>query len=229
RAQLRTFVQEQLGNASTVFWREDELNIAVIQPALRLFNLLTGYWKTRTMITTGAGQVWYRLPSAITSALRVSWRDYPLSPASFYDISFGRPNWEGETTTSGGDVPSTVSIHVIASLNLIAIWPQDAAGNSQLVVDGIASTPILTPAPSTVDIGQEELRGLLDCCQMLAVFKEGGAEFQQATEVFKQFLKSAGERNSMLLASPAYRRYLGLDRSRFQKPYKLETERTGAR
>src|SRR5579864_4931892 len=210
RAQLRGLVRNRLGNAAGTFWRDDELDVAVIQPALRLFNLLTGYWKTRVLFNTIANQVWYQLPASITSNLRVSWRDYPLSPSSFYDLDFGRSVWESETTTSGGDVPTQPKVYGIGALNLIAIWPADAAGSNSLVVDGIAATPILATDASFVDIGQEELSGLLDCAQMLAVFKEGGKEFSDSVEVFKKFLKSAGVRNSILLASSTYRKFLGL-------------------
>jgi len=229
RAQLRVLVRERLGNAANTFWRDDELNIAVINPALRLFNLLTGFWKTRTTITTVANQVWYALPSAITSNLRVTWQGYPLSPATFYDMDFGRAAWQSETTTSGGDVPSRPTLYVIGALNLLAIWPADAPGNSQLVVDGIAATPFLATDAQLLDLGQEELKGLLNCCQMLAVFKEGGKEFADSVEVFKAFLKSAGERNSILRASATYRSFLGLDRARAQKPYKLSDDKVGAR
>jgi hypothetical protein len=229
RAQLRGLLRNRLGNAAATFWRDDELNTSAIQPALRLFNLLTGFWKRRALFNTVAGQVWYPLPSSITSNLRVSWRDFPLSPSSFYDLDFGRPIWESETTVSGGDVPTQPKVYSIGALNLIAIWPADAAGSNSLIVDGIAATPILSTDASFVDIGQEELSGLLDCAQMLAVFKESGKELTEALEVFKKFLKSAGERNSILLASSTYHKFLGLDTLRQKKPYKLEGERLGAR
>lgn len=222
-------MRNRLGNAAATFWRDDELNVAVIQPTLRLFNLLTGFWKTRALFNTVANQVWYPLPSSITSGLRVSWRDFPLSPTSFYDLDFGRPFWEGEATTSGSDVPTQPKVFAIGALNLIALWPADAAGGSSLIVDGISATPILTTDSSFVDIGQEELSGLLDCAQLLAVFKEGGKEFADAVTTFKRFLKSAGERNSILLASTTYRKFLGLDTSREKKPYKVDTDRVGAR
>lgn len=229
RAQLRQLVRNQLGNAANTFWRDDELNISVIQPSLRFFNLLTGYWKTRITIMTSSTTPWYALPSAITSNLRVSWQGYPLTPASIYDLDFGRPVWESETTATGGDVPSRPKVYGVAGLNLIAIWPGDAVGNSQLVVDGIVATPLLTTDASFVDIGQEELSGLLDMCQVLAAFKEGGKEFQDAQGEFKDFLKAAGERNTMLRASTAYRKYLGLDTGRHKLHYKDTSERLGAR
>lgn len=222
-------MRNRLGNAANTFWRDDELNIAVIQPALRLFNLLTGYWKTRALFNTVANQSWYQLPSSITSSLHVSWRDFPLSPTSYYDLDFGRPTWESERTTSGTDVPTQPKVFGVAALNLIAIWPADAAGGSSLIVDGIAATPLLATDASFLDLGQEELTGVLDCAQLLAVFKEGGREFLEAVEVFKKFLKAAGERNLILLASTNYRKLLGLDTSRQKRPYKKIDERVGAR
>lgn len=227
RSQFRALVRNQLGT-NTLYWRDDEIN-KLIQEALRFFNLLTGFWKTRATITTTANTVWYKLPSSITSNLRVSWRDFPLMPATSYDMDFGRPNWESETSTTGSDVPTQPQLYVIGALNLIGIWPADAAGNNSLVADGIASTPILTTDASTLDIGQDEFQALLDYIQHAAAFKEGGKEFAATKSAFESFLKVAGQRSAMLRASAVYRKYLGLDRGRAQKPYKLAEDQVGAR
>lgn len=227
RAQFRQLVRNQLGS-NTLFWRDDEIN-KLIQESLRLWNLLTGYWKARVTLTTTAGTVWYALPSSITSNMRLSWRDYPLTPASSSDMDFGRPNWESEKTTDGGDVPSRPQHFIVAALNLVGIWPADAAGNSNLVVDGIASTPILTKDTDFIDIGQEEFNALLDYIQHAGAFKEGGGEFAATKGMMEAFLKAAGQRSAMLRASASYRKYLGLNRNRQQQPFKLAEDKVGAR
>lgn len=228
RAQLRTLLDNQLDNLSSTFWRTDEKN-QIIQDGLRFWNLLTGYWKARVTILTTASTVWYAVPGTIVSGLRVSWQGYTMSPTSFHDLDFGRPQWESETTTSGGDVPTRPTSWVIAGLNIVGIWPADAAGNSQLVLDGIAATPILANDGSTVDIGQDELNSLLNYLQHIASFKEGGKEFTATGDEFKQFLTAAGQRSAILRASATYRKYLGLDKSRFSKKIEDSTAVSGAR
>lgn len=226
-AQLRLLVENQLGEAALPFWRVDEKN-RYINLGLRFYNLLTGFWKGRASITTTANTVWYLLPSSITSNMRVSYNGVPMSPVGLYDLDFGRPNWESETTASGGDVPTSPSMWGIGALNLISIWPADAAGGNSLIVDGLLTTPFLTNDGDYVDIGQEELNSLLDLLQHIAVFKEGGAEWKTTLSQFKGFLEDAGKRNGILKDCATYRSFLGLDTGRRKQPFAQESE-TGAR
>lgn len=229
RLQLRALVRNQLGSGglASSFWRDDEIN-GLIQESLRFYNLLTAFWKTRATLTTTASTVWYSTPGLITSNMRVSFNGFPLTPASVYDLDFGRSGWESETTTSGGDVPTRPQLFVIGGLNKVGIWPADAAGANGLVLDGIAVTPILTSDASIVDLGQEDMNSLLDLCQHLAAFKEGGLEFKNSMSLWKSFLEAAGERNAILKRCSAYRRWMGLDKGRQSRPLKAE-EGVGAR
>lgn len=228
RAAFRSLLIQRLGALGPTFYRTDELN-KIIQESLRFWNLCTGFWKTRATITTSASAVWYALPNAITSGLRVSFQSFSLTPSSLYDLDFGRPGWQSETTTSGGDVPTQPKVFAIGAINLIAIWPADAVGNSQLDVDGIAATPLLTVDGSVMDIGQEEMKSLLDYCEHVALLKQGGREFADAQELMKSFLKAAGERSGILRASAAYRKWLGVDKQRWQKKMIPAETELGAR
>lgn len=228
RAQLRALVQTRLGAIGPVFYRDAELN-QYIQEALRFFNSLTGFWRGRLLITTVANQPWYGLSSSLTSGMRVSFNDHPLSPTTLRDLDLGRRNWESETTTSGGDVPTEPKMWAPAGLQLIAIWPSDAAGSNSLMCDGVAATPILTGDTQKIDIGQEEVESLLNYCEHLAMFKQGGEEFSASSDEFQQVLANAGERNSLLMASSKYRTFMGLDTARDKKPRQVEQTRTGMR
>lgn len=230
RAAFRALVRNQLGSGglSSSFWRDDEIN-KIIQESLRFYNLLTAYWKTRVVISTTASTVWYSIPGTITSSMRVSFNGFPMRSSSMYSMDFARSGWESETTTSGGDVPTRPNYFVIGALNKLAIWPADAAGNNSLVVDGIAVTPILSNDASFLDVGQEDMNHLLDLCQHIAAFKEGGKEFTASLESFKQFLAGAGERNAILKRCATYRRWLGLDKGRQSRPLKIASEAVGAR
>lgn len=230
RLQFRALVRNQLGSGglASSFWRDDELN-RIIQESLRFYNLLTGYWKTRAVVSTTAATVWYNIPGTITSSMRVSFNGFPMRSASMYSMDFGRSGWESESTTSGGDVPTRPKYFVIGALNKLAIWPADAAGNNSLVLDGIVVTPILTNDASFLDVGQEDMNALLDLCQHIAAFKEGGAEFKASMASFQQFLKGAGERNAILRRCATYKKWLGIDIGRRKRPLKIESEAVGAR
>src|SRR5690349_2978660 len=97
RAQFRALVRNQLGSGGlpTSFWRDDELN-GLIQEALRFYNLLVAFWKVRATLSTTAGTVWYSTPGVITSNMRVSFNGFPMSPASVWEMDFGRSGWESE-------------------------------------------------------------------------------------------------------------------------------------
>lgn len=229
RASLRALVYSRLGQSANEFWRDNEVN-RLIQEALRVFNSLTGFWRDRVSLgNTQAGVVWYALPSTLTSQMRMEWDSKVLAPASLWDLDYGRPGWEGETTTSGGGVPDEPQMWAPAGLKLIALWPADAAGGNSLVADGITRTPLLTSDADFVDIGQEELNGLLDYIQHVAVFKEGGAEFTAMQALFTNFLKCAATRNAMLMQSAKFRKWLGLDRDEALRPKRRESMRVGAR
>jgi hypothetical protein len=237
RAQFRAQLLDRLGGAGQTFWRTDELN-GIIQEALRVWNSLTGFWRTRQLITTVADQTWYVVAGSITSSLRVMFNDHPLLPSALYDLDTSQQYWESETTATR-NVPDEPAVYGIGALNLISIWPADHAGGNRLVVDGIAQTPILTSDSSYVDIGEEELSLLLDYCEHIALFKEGGAEFMntipgkdQATEAspFGRFLAGAAARNAMLARSEWYRKWLGGDASNQGKnPVRANPARAGAR
>lgn len=230
RAQFRSLLLDQLDNLGTAFYRVDELN-KIIQSGLRFWNLLTGYWKTRATFTTTANQLWYALPNAITSQMRVTFQSVPLSPSSLFDLDFGRPAWRSETTTSGGDVPTQPRVFIVGALNLVALWPTDAAGNKTLTVDGLAATPILTAdsgAGGVIDIGQDEFSALLDYCQHMAAFKQGGVEFKASDALMKSFLQTAAERSSILKESAAYRKYMGLDKGRMSRKMIRESDQMEA-
>jgi hypothetical protein len=234
--QLRAQLLQRLGGAGAKFWTTAELN-TYIQESLRVFNSLTGFWRTRLLLPTVANQVWYPVSGTVTSSLRVAWNNFPLNPVSMEDLDTGRQHWESETIVDGGDVPATPQLFAIGALNLIAIWPADTAASNSLQVDGIASTPLLAADSDFIDIGTEELTMLLDYCEHAALFKEGGAEFaatlpsdENPGSILGNFLKQAAKRNATLMNSELYRLWMGGDvNGREANPQRTKSERAGAR
>lgn len=235
RAQLRGFLQDRLGPSA--FWRNDELN-RYLDESLRLWNALSGFWRQRVVVAGGgsvlfpagtiANQVWYTRPATLVSIQKLEFNGLVMTPTSVPELDWGRPNWEGETTTSGGAVPTRPYMWAPAGLTLIAIWPADNAGGNALVADGIAQTPVPATDGAFVDIGREEVELVLDYAQHLSAFKEGGQEFVSSRRQFENFLKGAMERNGMLRTAK-FRRYLGLEKDEETRPRRASTERVGVR
>ena len=241
--QLRTYLRERLGTTLAAFYRDAELN-GIIQEALRSFNLLTGFWRTRQLLATVAGRHWYVISGSITSSLRVSFNDHPLTYAARTDLDTGQQYWESESATNplapppgGTVVPDEPQVYCVGALNLIGIWPADrTTGANQLMVDGIASTPLLTTDATSVDLGEEELTTILDYAQHVALFKEGGAEFSStlpsddnANALFAGFLKGCAQRSGMIERMESYRQWMGGNTAERQKNPLRRAERAGAR
>ena len=211
-ATLKTGMEERYDGS--IFWSEEEARLA-INEALREWNLLVGRWSTSVTLSTGAGVVEYATGATLLYNARVKVAGVPLIVASTLEMDLARPTWRGETTASGGDVP-TLPVHwAPISLQRIAIWPATAAaGVNNLIVSGVAATPVLVEDGDTVDLGEELHDPLLDFALHIAAFKEGGARWQATMPYMVEFLKMAAQENSLLKASKAFRRFAGLDRNR---------------
>lgn len=221
-AQLLVLFYEQVdGNQS--FFRTDEAT-RLLQEAFRVFNCLTGFWRTRVDIgATIARQHWYPMPVGLTYGLRVEINGIALASSSLYDLDYGQPTWESDVCT-GTDLPQAAAF---VGVNQFVIWPADSGNTDSLVVEGVQPAPVLTSA-GFVDLGQDELVNILDYAQHIAMFKEGGQEFEASQEQLKEFLKSAAGRNAVLMQSAKFRKWMGLT-SQKARPMRQPDERVGAR
>lgn len=215
-AQLKIGMQERWDSA--VFWTDEEARLA-INEALRFWNLLVGRWHARLTLSTVAAQVEYALGATLIYGARVTVGGVPLTVTSTLELDLGRPTWRGETTASGGDVPTVPTLWAPISLQQIVIWPATAGVIvNGLIVDGVAATPVLVEDGDLIDMGEELHDPLLDFALHVAAFKEGGPRWQATLPYFTTLLKAAAEENSLLKVSRAYRRAAGLDRRRDLQP-----------
>lgn len=214
-ATLRLRLQERW--ESVPFWSNGEA-LWALNEALRKWNLYTGQWKTILPLATVANQVWYTLPSTLVLPFRAEWQSYPLTVSSLEDIDNFRSRWEGETTATGGIVPTRPKLIIPAGMSLIAIWPADSVGGSNMLLDGVRQTPTLAADTDFVDLGEEELHALLGEALCLAAFKEGGARFTACQRFHQEFLQAAAYKSGRLRASSVFRKMAGLDVARQQRP-----------
>ena len=188
---------------------------------MRIWNLLTGMWKRRVLIATTANTVFYALPSTLIYDVRTEWNQVPLGQSSISDLNNGRVGWRGETTASGGTVPTTVQMWAPAGLMRIAIWPAHAAGGGTLTVDGVRQTPVLTADGDFVDLGQCEIGTLLDYALHYLSFKLSGPLFEATLPLYRAFVEAAADQNARLRSSTWYRKTMGLDLQRKQHPVRV--------
>ena len=205
---------------SVPFWSATDAQNA-LNEALRTWNLLTAQWKRTETIVTAANQVYYPLTSTLVYNLRAQFGSYPMTLSSLDDLDYGKPGWEGHTTTTSGQ-PTRPTLFTPVGLKNVAIWPADATGNTTLVIDGVRSTPTLVNAGDFVDLGREEHGAILGEALHISAFKEASQRFAATAQFHQQFLQAAAEKNPRIKASTFFRKAMGLDKQRFSTPMKAE-------
>lgn len=203
-----------------VFWTPTEARLA-INEALRDWNLLTGRWRRRVFLSSvapvaGVPVVEYALPATMTYGMRVvKVGGVPLVITSIWELDLARPTWRAETVASGGSVPTLPVLWAPMSLQRIVIWPAPAAaGTNDLLVDGVAATPVLIEDADLIDAGEEIVDLLTDYAVHILAFKEAGPRWRATSTFFQTFLQEAAEENGLLKANQQYRKWAGLDRRR---------------
>ena len=195
---------------SKAFWSDDEALVA-FNEAMRVFNLCTGYWRTRTTLTTVANQYDYVLPASMVYRTRMTFNGVAMSPSNREDLNNGRYQWRSDTTITGRPVPNRPLLWAPIDLYLFYIWPADAVGGNTLTIDGVSATPVLVEEGDTVDLGEELLTTLLGYALHALTFKKGGPAFAATMPLFQTFLKEAAEQNDQIKTSVVFRRVMGLD------------------
>jgi hypothetical protein len=197
------------------FWTTAEGTLA-IQEALSFWNLLTGYWKTRiTVHATPGSDPLVALPTSLVFGARVAYLNQPLALGSLPDLLRGQPGWWTETVATGGGVPTRPMVWAPVSLQLIAVWPKPTTVVlNAFTIDGVAATPQLSSDEVAVDLDDGVLHVLLGYALHVLTFKQGWARFSATLPLLQAFLAMAGEQNTQLTASAAYRQMMGLDRRR---------------
>lgn len=198
--QIQNMVFARLQNSP--FWTATEIT-GYINEALRMWSVLTGYWKQRVILTTNPVTPYYNLGGYLTSGMHVEWNSQPLSQSTLTNWDKGYPYWKGK--------PGIPQEWAPVSISLIALRPADAVGQNSLTIDGIAKAPILVNQSDYIDIGAEELNSIMNYCQYLGAFKEGGGEFESALPLYQAFLKASAVKNEKLFTSNIYRKAMGLD------------------
>ena len=201
----------------SVFWVGEEAKLA-INESLREWNLWTGRWRRRVLLTTVVGQHEYTLPSTLTYGMAARVSGVALHPTSIYDLDVAQPQWRQQTAGAVG-VPTTPILWAPQSLTQLVLWPApSAAVVDALAVDGVSDTPVLVEDADTVDLGDELLDLIVDFSLHILAFKEGGPRWRATLPAWQTLLKAAAEENGRLKANQAFRRAAGLDYRRGQQP-----------
>lgn len=201
RADLRAKLQVRFENVP--FWDDEDANRS-LNRTFRVWNCLTGYWRTPLALPTVPNDPLLPIPGTLVQQTTVSWNGLPLVGVGLDELQLMAPDW--------WYARGTPRVWSPVGLNLVAFYPTSAT--AQVVeIDGVRDTPVMTTDASTADIGPEELDTLLGYALHDAAMKAGASVVQRTKKYHVAFVKAAGERNGLLKATRWYRRVVG------QTPY----------
>lgn len=220
----RTVLRARLQDRYTgdPFWTTTDANDA-INEAMRQFNLFTGYWRGSATVVTVADTPFLTVSATLTKATRVTRAGKVLARKSIVELYRQRPNWRTQHTASGSGVPTTISEWAPVGLGGFAIWPADHAGGTTLTVEAVKITPVLTADGNFIDIGDEELKVILDECLYILAFKRPSI-LEAMTPKHQAFLAACVERNDQLRGSSYFREILGRDAEQRLDPVRVERD-----
>lgn len=200
RAQLRGLLQVRW--ESTPFWTTEDANLA-LNHALRVWNLLTAYWRKRVVVATIPNDPLVPIPGTLVQQTAITWQGRPMVGVSVAELLLVEPNVWQARTTDGGLVPNRPLFWAPVGLSLVQLYPAHPTAGS-LEVDGVRNTPVLTADGDFVDLGPEELDTLLGYALHAAAFKAGPAFLERTKPALEQFIKTAAARNALLKTTRWY-------------------------
>lgn len=202
---------------SSRHWTNEEARIA-LNDVLLFWNLLTGQWRRTITLTFTApqGDGYLPLPDSTTLIwpMRMERSDgTPIERASITSLNLAIPRWRGHATDDGGAIPTSVQYWAARSLQLVVLYPKPAA-TTNVILDGVADTPVLTADGDFVDLDEGILDTVLECAAHWLQFKDGGPKFENTIPALQSLILLAGDLNDQIRSTNLYRRAQGRDTDR---------------
>lgn len=194
RAQVRAMLQVRY--ESTPFWTDTDANLA-INHALRVWNLLTCYWRRTITANNVPNDPLVPIVGTLVQQTAVKWEGRPMVGVSVAELLLlARNSWQARTS-DGGLVPTRPTFWAPVGLNLIQIYPAHTAVGT-LTIDGVRQTPVLTADADTIDIGPEELSTLVGYALHVCAMKAGASFLERTKPQLKAFIEAAATRNTLI-------------------------------
>lgn len=209
------------------FWTSDQARRA-INEGLRLWSLITGTWQTAFASTTVPNDPYQVITGTLVKGTRVTINGQRLYQSSLFALDRSIRNWEGTTTATAG-APTRPMYWAPVGLTEIAIYPADATVlGSPLIVDGVRDATLLVNAGDFLDLGDEEINTLLGYALHVLSFYKGAEALARTRPLFVAFFHAAAKRNAVFAASNLYRKVVGVDWTRYDRPMETSSVQTDA-
>jgi hypothetical protein len=110
-------------------------------------------------------------------------------------------NWQGQT-------PGTPRALYYAGLNMVGLGPPPASNAFSVTANVVRNMVLPSLDADFLQVGREDLAGVLDESQHIAMLKVGGAEFAETFPLHGNFLRRCTLYNSKLAALSQYLEFL---------------------
>lgn len=137
------------------------------------------------------------LAKIMATSLQVLVNDEDVPVQSLDRLDIARPNWQHTSADAG---VSGVELVAQAGPGLIAMYKVPSIVYT-FTVDVVRNAIVPTVDTDRIQVGDEYLGALLGYCQHLALFKDGGLEFDSTMPLYKSFFMAMVEYNNELKES----------------------------
>lgn len=213
-------LQAKLGErTNTTFWTQDEFKNAM-KEVVRLWQAMVGEWNTSISIpVTASNEHLYNVPRQIFSLTRVLWNGTPLTMCAKSELEFGLPGWQGQSGTPYYWAPR--------GMNLVVLAPFPTSGT--ITFQGYQEPPVMNAGGDYLNLGDEEVSKFMAYALTYLTFKEGSSELQATSGNVQELMEAAGEKNAKIRASAMYKKWMGIDRDKSERPIESGEKKEGAR
>lgn len=188
-ADLRTGVYRHIDNNS-LFYPAADVDQHIREAAATL-QLFTGYLQGSATVSGGtvADRMFYDVPQTILYPMAVYVDDKQLDKASLRQLGMKSRNWRDHTTSNFGRISAWVPV----GIDKFALYPRDAVGSRDLVVEGVLAPPTLDSDDDVVQVQDSFAQCIEHMAAHTLQLKEGGKIFADSSALYQEFLEQMKE------------------------------------
>jgi len=191
---MQSRVANRLNDPGFVYYAATE-HLHWLNVGQRLFALITLFYQKTANFSLTNTQAFYTISSQISDylrPLRVNFGTTRLIPATLHQLDLENDTWRA--------TPGNPLKYAQAGFDLLAVYPQTAAGVNSLALTYAAEPPALVNPTDVPVVPGEHIIDLEDFDYWGCRIKEGGTELQNAMQFMQRFLTNAQKYRSFVMS-----------------------------
>ena len=182
---LKQQVYGRLDN-NTIFWDSTEVN-SIINEAMRVTNLICGWYQGTLQQTSVAGKLVYTTPTGMIFPQRCQFNGTQLDPIPITRIGQDYRTWATDNSNKDGPVSRWIPI----GINYFCLHPVDSIGGNDIYLTGVIETPVLVNDSDVIVMEDQYSTMVVEYCAERLPLKLGGSNFAQASQGYSRIFLPA--------------------------------------